>query len=673
MADLSIQQVREKYPEYKDLSDDQLAQGLHKKYYSDMPYDQFSNKIGLKKQTDDYFFPGEKQITGAIESGAGELGKGFGSAVGLVAPETGKKISDYYGNIQKEAQQLSPAGATAGKLGSYAIPFGGALKVTKGLSGALGLGEATGLLGTATRAGEAATAAGTVGAVTTPGTLSERAKQGAIDAAVAGVLTPVGEGAIKGIEGTYSVLKRAFGNDAKKAADALRDYASRRSGNEAQAARELAKKAESEAGVAETAAKRQEKRPELSQKDLPGVQTQEIAGRFRPVAQSEQQVGDSITKETDRVFNELKKIREANAENNKTKAFGFAEQQESQGKKVSDTNAFKNLVETLDNELKNSSVPAVRSELKQLRDAITGTYVNPEGDVLSRPVNFQAFEQMRRFLNDRAYGIPSEGFKAMKEQLAGDLGKKVETAMIEFSPEMKTFIQQYKKDSEPLRTFRTKVGKALVGEQIPGAEGYPTVASEDIPSRVFKNRESYKSLVDAVGGNKQFADAQARRYFASKIQELGTDSKKIESFILKNREMLKETNSRSMAEDYLAKVKTGTARTERATDIGKTARKTEQTAKDTVQKFEQMAVDVRNARTPFEVAAETDKVALRLYQDGTISKDVYARMGQLSQNVRARARDKEEALKEVYAGVRKLLGYGTVGTLGYLGARQLGQ
>jgi len=50
MADLSISQVREKFPQYKDMSDEQLAQGLHKKYYSDMPFDAFSQKIGLKRE-----------------------------------------------------------------------------------------------------------------------------------------------------------------------------------------------------------------------------------------------------------------------------------------------------------------------------------------------------------------------------------------------------------------------------------------------------------------------------------------------------------------------------------------------------------------------------------------------------------------------------------------------
>lgn len=43
---LTMQQVRDQYPQYKDLSDDQLAQGLHQKFYADMPFADFASKIG---------------------------------------------------------------------------------------------------------------------------------------------------------------------------------------------------------------------------------------------------------------------------------------------------------------------------------------------------------------------------------------------------------------------------------------------------------------------------------------------------------------------------------------------------------------------------------------------------------------------------------------------------
>ena len=44
----TISEVRQKYPQYEDMSDDQLAGALHKKFYSDIPMDEFRSKIGLE-------------------------------------------------------------------------------------------------------------------------------------------------------------------------------------------------------------------------------------------------------------------------------------------------------------------------------------------------------------------------------------------------------------------------------------------------------------------------------------------------------------------------------------------------------------------------------------------------------------------------------------------------
>lgn len=43
----SLADIRAKYPQYKDLSDQQLADGLYKKFYSDMPRDAFDQKLGI--------------------------------------------------------------------------------------------------------------------------------------------------------------------------------------------------------------------------------------------------------------------------------------------------------------------------------------------------------------------------------------------------------------------------------------------------------------------------------------------------------------------------------------------------------------------------------------------------------------------------------------------------
>ena len=44
---MDINTIREKYPQYGDLSDKQLADGLHSKFYSDIPQEEFYKKIGF--------------------------------------------------------------------------------------------------------------------------------------------------------------------------------------------------------------------------------------------------------------------------------------------------------------------------------------------------------------------------------------------------------------------------------------------------------------------------------------------------------------------------------------------------------------------------------------------------------------------------------------------------
>lgn len=47
---MNIQEIRKQYPQYSDLSDKDLATGLHKKFYSDLPFEDFAGRIGLKPE-----------------------------------------------------------------------------------------------------------------------------------------------------------------------------------------------------------------------------------------------------------------------------------------------------------------------------------------------------------------------------------------------------------------------------------------------------------------------------------------------------------------------------------------------------------------------------------------------------------------------------------------------
>ena len=47
----TIQEIRKQYPQYDDLSDADLAKALHGRFYSDMPFDEFSKRIGVQAES----------------------------------------------------------------------------------------------------------------------------------------------------------------------------------------------------------------------------------------------------------------------------------------------------------------------------------------------------------------------------------------------------------------------------------------------------------------------------------------------------------------------------------------------------------------------------------------------------------------------------------------------
>ncbi len=69
---MNIQEIRQKYPDYNDLSDEQLADALHSKYYSDLPKEQVYKKIGYIKQPEEPYL---KKIGRSALAGVYGLGK----------------------------------------------------------------------------------------------------------------------------------------------------------------------------------------------------------------------------------------------------------------------------------------------------------------------------------------------------------------------------------------------------------------------------------------------------------------------------------------------------------------------------------------------------------------------------------------------------------------------
>lgn len=259
--------------------------------------------------------------------------------------------------------------------------------------------------------------------------------------------------------------------------------------------------------------------------------------------QTPTETGRSIRDATTPIFENLKKVRADNAEKFKGEAFGEALNKERAGQRVSDTQAFKNALESIANAIKNPetkltnvSINEVKSQLLKVRNALNPV-TEVDGVSVGQPVSFQGLENLRRFLRDRAYGLPAEGFDAIGQKQAGELANAVEAIQTQFSPKITKFLEQYKADSEPLNRFKTKLGEAIVGKEEFDMTRFATDPAE-LASKVFKSETSVKDLMQLLGGDARSAEQFARSFVASKLQD--ASSKDIQKFVTSNADWLNQ-------------------------------------------------------------------------------------------------------------------------------------
>ena len=446
----------------------------------------------------------------------------------------------------------------------------------------------------------------------------------------AGEFTPAVLGGGKAVYelGKYGVGKIGkLMSGGKDLAETLKSTTTGRLAEEAEKAGTKATTAESRAAAAEKIAQREAGKGEAAYGGLPGVTVGTEAGAAKAIPQSLDDIGTSIRQSVDQKYNQLKTTRETNAQKYKADAFNFALNKEKAGQKVADTESFKNALKSINAEITNpdtklavASVDSIKNQLLQIKRAINPREVDPVTGVVSgKPVSFEGLENLRRFLRDRASGLPAEGFDAISQQQAGRLAKTVEGVMEEFSPGIRKFIDQYRKDSEPMRVFQTKVGKALVDDQLVGkGVNYANVPAQAIPAKVFKSKEDYRALVDALGGDEKLAQQSAQRYFAAQLESKKTGAQ-LQTFLRDNRTMLKETNAYNMADNYVKTVLNAEKRSAKATEMGKTRTATATEQKALQNDLNRLETDVNRARNIDEINTQVQAVANRLEKAGVMS------------------------------------------------------
>lgn len=120
---VTVQAIRERYPQYGDMSDEALVNALHQKYYSDMPLADFQAKVGYKAAP-----PAAPQPTASWTNPA-DLAIGSGEALGTgvvnLIPNAVNAVADIVHPGSKPMGTMSP-GQTATDLGhsAAASPIG---------------------------------------------------------------------------------------------------------------------------------------------------------------------------------------------------------------------------------------------------------------------------------------------------------------------------------------------------------------------------------------------------------------------------------------------------------------------------------------------------------------------------------------------------------------------
>ena len=462
----------------------------------------------------------------------------------------------------------------------------------------------------------------------------------------------------------------------KAASKALQEKLGGKAEQESKLANVATTLASTEAKTAETAAEKALRQQELAKREIPGFKTEKEAGRFKPIGQTVANIGDRIKTSADQVYSSLKARRDANAQKLKTQAFADALNKEKAGARVTDTQAFedaqeliKNTLVNPDTKLANTTVSEIKEQLLKVKRFLNPRELDPAtGIVTGRPASFESLDQLRRFLRDRANGLPAVGYDAISQQQAGKLASSVEKIMTEFSPGFERFIAQYAADSQPMRVFQSRAGKSMIDEQLFGkGANYATTSSEAVANNVFKNKENFNALIDAFGGNKQLAQAEARKFFGSQLEARGT-AKEVESFIRQNREMLRETGALKDAENYAINVRKFENRTSAANEIAKSRQLTVNQKSALESDMATFETQLRGA-TKDQLPGVAKTFADNLVKKGLIDQKTYGDMITEINQLKNYGEDITTAISRL----RKTLYVGLVGGVGSYGSYKVAQ
>lgn len=136
-----LSKFRAQYPEYGDMSDAELAKALHAKFYADISYPEFADKIGLDPEASAKDAAQMRLATGGGNAVTDFLhmaaeGATFGQADRLAGLLPGGQSREQFQQRTDDLQQLAP-GASRMAAAAPLVALGGARLLGGGLTRAL--------------------------------------------------------------------------------------------------------------------------------------------------------------------------------------------------------------------------------------------------------------------------------------------------------------------------------------------------------------------------------------------------------------------------------------------------------------------------------------------------------------------------------------------------------
>jgi hypothetical protein len=288
---------------------------------------------------------------------------------------------------------------------------------------------------------------------------------------------------------------------------------------------------EARAAQAETAGQKATAAGGRTLRDLVGVRTLPELGSYKPIPQTTEKIGEYIRNQADNFLNSIKSQRSKAADINFTKAKINAVQEEARGNFV-DT---KPLLSEMDALIEKGGTTDYLNSIRRLREDIANTK------------NFEGLEVIRRRLGDAAYGVPEEGYKAIGQKFSQKMYDDLAGQMRDFDKNFAKYLDDYKRLSDPIRVYGTKVGKSLT--QTEDAAGrYISKPPEKLAEEIFSSPQNFDRFIEAVGGNSEIATAAARKFFANKLESAKT-TEAVQKLVKDNRALLSRFEMKEVNKD----------------------------------------------------------------------------------------------------------------------------